>query len=152
MSEFQSERKMFNRWAIWCLRGDNHLLMRLCGLSWAGSPRTVMSELWFRGAVAEADVTGYAAEIAPVPDEESVQVDRFMTEINARLPAVHVALMARHRRMIHGELILTRPEWWIACALYCRRRSRSHQMLAEACERGYVELRTWLNSPLAKTG
>lgn len=138
------ERKLLNRWAIWCLRGNERMLMRLCGLSWAGSPPAIMARLWERGAESEDDVTGYAPEPRAAPDYQSAEVDRFMGILQRSSPAVAAALIARHRRMVHGELILLRPEWWLACSLYGRRRSRSHQMLADACERGYAVLRQWL--------
>ena len=137
------ERKMMNRWAFWCCRDDGSTLMRLCGLTWAGSPPAIMAALWERGAETEDDVTGYASEARSMPDDQSAEVDLFMNALRSILPAAHSALMARHRRMIHGELVLTRSEGWLARALYGKSRARSHAMLVKDCEAGYSALRRW---------
>ena len=142
--DWKLERRLCNRWAIWRLRDDSKTVMRACGLTWAGSPLAIMSPIYTQGAKRKEDVTGYAPEPPPPPDYFSPVVDQFMASLALIVPAAHAALMARHCRIVHGEHIQVRSEVWVAQALYCKSRTRSHVKLVEDCSRGYEALKRWL--------
>ena len=150
--DWQVERKLLNRWAIWTARSDSSEVMRLCGVTWAGSPLALMGDLWSRGAIKPDDVAGYAPELPAAPDYISPSVDEFMTALAAISPAVHDALLARHARIVRGERIYVRSESWVAQALYGLRRSGAWKRLAADCVIGYGSLRRWREIPTSKSG
>lgn len=146
-SPWAPEIRLLNRWARWCINGNQGEIMRLCGLTWGASPKSVMARLWECGAVEESDVTGYAPELPPPADTDSQLVDAFMSVLGPILPTAHAALVARHRRMVRGESFLIRSESWIAKALYgMRSGSGSWRRLNIDCEAGYRALRRWLDT------
>ncbi|MGA9851857.1 MAG: hypothetical protein WBR15_02880 [Gammaproteobacteria bacterium] len=148
--DWESERKLMKRWANWCLHADSRAVMHTCGLTWAGSPPAIMDEIYDRGAATADEATGYARESAPAPDYISPAIDNFMAALSIILPAAYAALIARHRRMVYGQLIRLRPEWWIAEQLYGLKRSQSHARLAADCITGYAAMRRWLIAEKAK--
>lgn len=119
--------------------------MRSCGLTWAGSPPNTMDSIYVMGERTKDDVTGFAPEAPPLPDTDSQAVNEFMVHLRLILPNAYEALMAKHRRIVHGELILTHPEGWIAESLYNLSRSASHARLSQNCEAGYSALQRWWN-------
>ncbi len=144
--DWQVERKLLNRWAIWCLHGNERDIHRICGLTWAASPYSIMRRIYENGAVATTDVTGYAAEPPHLPDEWSAQVDEFMAIIAIVLPDSHAALIARHARVVRGQRLLIRAERWIARSLYGLSVRHSVSRLAHDCECGYGALHRWLSA------
>ncbi len=150
--DWGAERKLLNRWAIWCLHGDSNEMMRSCGLTWAGSPPSAMRDIYDRGAETEDDTTGYARELPPVPDYTSHAVDEFMSALAPILPAVHRALLARHARIVDGRRIWVRSESWIAQSLYGMQRSGAWRRLATDCMTGYGGLRRWLEKSASQSG
>ncbi|MGH8396843.1 MAG: hypothetical protein ACRETA_01175 [Gammaproteobacteria bacterium] len=138
------ERGLLNGWALWCLRDDSRTILRLCGLTWAGSQSSRIGEIYDRGARSTEDVVGYARELPPAPDHLIPTVDEFMGAVTIIIPEAASAILARHRRMIRGKLELELPEWRLAEALYGRKRSVAWEHLATDCRVGYAALRRWL--------
>ncbi|MDE2107104.1 MAG: hypothetical protein KGL39_58395 [Patescibacteria group bacterium] len=149
-SQWAQEIRLLNRWARWCINGNHGEIMRLCGLTWAGSMRTIMERLWECGAAEEKDVTGYASEPPPLPDFASQEVDKFMTALRSIHPESHRAILGRHARIVHGEFVLIRSHGWVAQALYGRSRRASEQALDTDCNLGYAALRRWIQSAQEK--
>ncbi len=138
---------MLHRWALWCRRDDSSEILRDCGLTGAGSPRTPAHVIFDRGAERAEDVGGYAREHAPAADDVSAVVDAFMLALAAISPGIFHALLARHTRIVRGEFIDMRSESEVAQVLYGLRRSGAWKRLAQDCEVGYGALRRWLESP-----
>lgn len=149
-SPWAAEIRLLNRWARWCLNGNQGEIMRLCGLTWAGSPKSIMARVWESGAADEEAVTGYARELPPVHDFGSQEVDCFMAALRPIQPEAHTAILARHARVVNGEHILTRSESWIGRAVYGYTENNSRKALTRDCESGYAALRRWLESVKAR--
>ena len=145
-SPWAPEIRLLNRWARWCINGNQGEIMRLCGLTWAGSPKSIMARIWECGAETEEAVTGYARELPPTPDFDSHEVDRFMVALRPIRPEAYTAILARHARIVHGEQVLIRSEGWIARALYGFTEDNSRKSLTRHCESGYSALRRWLEA------
>lgn len=141
---WRTERRFLMLWAVWCLRDDMSEIKRMCGLTPAGSPFTTMRRIYDLGAVSQEDVTGYAAEVPPPPDIE-LETDAFMTALEPIQPDTHEALVARHRRIVHGKVDLEASESRL-CGLLFPTLSRRHacKRLTSRCEDGYGALRRWL--------
>lgn len=145
-SQWAAEIRLLNRWARWCLNGNHSEIMRLCGLTWAGSPKSIMARIWEYGAVNTEAVTGYAGDLPPAPDIESQEVDRFMSALKPIQPEAFTAILARHARIVNGEQVLIRSEGWIARAVYGFTEDNSRKSLTRHCEAGYSALRRWIES------
>ncbi|MDE2103511.1 MAG: hypothetical protein KGL39_40095 [Patescibacteria group bacterium] len=130
------------RWARWCHCGDSTTVMSLCGLTWAGSPHTIMGRIWECGAVDQSEVTGYS-DAPREGDPEPQQTDQFMARAKDLTPGPYYALVARHLRIVNGEPVLMRSERWMAQALYGLSARASWDRLATDCVAGYAALRLW---------
>jgi hypothetical protein len=145
-SAYDRERGLLNGWARWCYNGNHGEIMRLCGLTWAGSPPNTMDSIYVMGERTKDDVTGFAPDPPPLPDTDSQAIDRFMSHLREILPSAYNALIARHLRVVHGEFQRFRAEIWIAQALYCLSPEASRQKLKYDCDRGYSSLQQWWNA------
>lgn len=140
---FDYERRVLKRWAWDCARGDKAEVNRLCGLTPAGSPPTIMGSLY--ALRDDAETTGYAKDLPPPPDTDVLACHAFISAIRILRPTVHECLLARHRRLIQGEFQLIRSDVGIARKLYPElSRGAAHARLDRECELGYAALREWL--------
>lgn len=154
---YAAEYRLMCVWAVRAAGSDARDILRLCGLSGAGSPPTVMDSLY--ALRDDAETTGYAKDLPMPPDPEIEAVFPFMEALRPLLPAAHAALMARHLRLVDGHCHRLRSESWLAMSLYGTKRAAAHARLASECDTGYAALRRWLagsgETPavvLAKTG
>lgn len=144
-SEWRSEWRILSHWSYWVARGNEVTVYTNCGLTKDGSPHTIMDKIWECGAADAEDVTGYAGEVH-VPDYVIPEVDRFMQAIQPLMPDTYHALVARHRRIVHGHLVRMRNERWIARALFGGHAGEAHMRLCQQCEIGYGMLRLRLQN------
>lgn len=128
-------------WVHWCAGNDHGEIARLCGVTFSGSPRTIMR--WDQGAPNPQDAHGYA-ETAPMPDYRSRAVNEFMADLRQRLPASYAAILAKHYGIVDGHSSAVRSLQWIAEALYQAGACQSLGLLERDCSSGYAALREWL--------
>jgi hypothetical protein len=105
-----------------------------------------MDSIYIMGERTKEDVTGFAADPPPLPDTDSQAVDQFMAHLRPILPSAYEAMVARHRRIVHGEQTMMRSESWLAQALYNLSVSASHARLRNNCDLGYAALERWWSS------
>jgi hypothetical protein len=144
-SAYDRERRLLRGWARWCDYNNEGEIMRACGLSRYGSPPNTMQPIYIMGERKKEDVTGFAPDPSPLPDTDSEAINEFMTYLRPILPDAYYALLARHRRIIHGEQVEMRSDGWIARAMYCLSESASYAKLNQQCNTGYQALQRWWN-------
>lgn len=147
---FKRERELLRRWANSCAAIDAHEILDTCGLSPATSPPSTMDRVYVMGERERDDAGGYSAhdEHGDGPDLEVASCHEFMEWYEVLRPATHAALLARHRRMVSGQLHEDRSERWIAVRLYGWNSGdpdHARNLLIQTCELGYGALRRWLH-------
>ncbi len=138
-SQWQSERRLLSQWGRWA-KSDNHSSIQYsCGLSYYGTPKTIMDKIWECGAIDEAEVTGYADP--PVCSNYLMQeIERYMDAVMRYMPWVYRALIARHLRVVDGARMLISSERRMAVALYELPADRAHNRFRHDCDMGYAML------------
>lgn len=151
-AHFHRERELLRLWAASCTAIDAHEILGDCGLSTAAaSPPNTMDRIYVMGERERDDAGGYSAEDEIVwepADLELLQVHEFMEWYEALRPMLHAALIARHRRLVSGQLHTEKSERWVAVRLYGWHNGQPEYarfLLAQNCELGYGALRRWIN-------
>lgn len=141
--EFAREKAYFIVWGRWVSREHDLSIMHECGLTWAGSPPSLLPSV-----AEEGELVGLVEYLPREPSRLvhiGEQVDEFATALREVDVETHRALTARHRRVVDGTQFLTRPESYIARALYIGLPAGPAQMqLSRACDRGYRLLKQWM--------
>lgn len=145
--EFEKEVRQFWAWARWASKTDGAYLMKLCGLTWAGSIPTFMMSIADTWDVND-DGSPIVYDTETKPDYSACQlVQAFMEDVADE--ASRKALIARHLRRVNGEFMLVSNEGRIAEALYDLPRNLAHPRLLKDCSRGYSDYKTWSQAQAA---
>jgi len=141
--EYAAERAYFIVWGRWVEREHELSVMHECGLTWAGSPPSLLPSI-----AEEGELVGLVEYLPSAPARLmhlGEQVNEFATALREVDLMTHNALTARHRRIVDGARYLVSSEARIAQALYSQRPGPAQMQLSRDCERGYRLLRGWLD-------
>lgn len=141
--EYEQEALDFKVWARWANRSDQATIMRICGLTVAGSIPTWSMGIPTRTKAEEDKPDAYGMEAPPEPPVTAYTVQDFMELLNATSPEIHKALVARHLRRVGGEYMVISSEGHIAARLYEQPRQTAHPRLIKDCAKGYEAYRIW---------
>lgn len=141
--EYEHEAKDFWVWARWANRSDQATIMRICGLTHAGSIPTWSMGIPTRTEAEKDKPDAWGIETPPEPPVIAYTVQDFMELLSATSAGVHKALVARHLRRVGGEPMAISSEGRIAERLYEQPRATAHVRLIKDCDKGYEAYRVW---------
>ncbi len=138
--QWQSERRLLNQWGRWVLSNNHSSVQTFCGMSYYGTPRTIMDKIWECGAINQEEVTGYADSTVHVTNYLMHEIDRYMECLRRWMPWVYRALLARHLREFVGNPRQRRTEFQLATAIYGVTPKTSFSRFSHDCDMGYAML------------